>query len=196
MQTYTGKAFYLFDPQPGDVCIEDIAHALALTCRYSGHTQSFYSVAQHAYLVAMWMQEDGYTAETCYAALHHDSAEAYTGDITPQLKDILGNFRELEDGVEAVIDIYFGIQRDWQVSKAIKHYDQVALATERRDLMADNVSVESWGVMADPRPSTIYSWDPDEAEVLFLHMDAKLIKEINDELDRYGSPAVSSTPVG
>ena len=35
--TYTGMQFWPLDPRPEDICIEDIAHALALQCRFNGH---------------------------------------------------------------------------------------------------------------------------------------------------------------
>lgn len=44
IQTYTGKKFYPLDPRPEDICIEDIAHALSNTCRYNGHSRTFYCV--------------------------------------------------------------------------------------------------------------------------------------------------------
>lgn len=52
MTTYTGLRFYPFHPRREDVRIEDIAHHLALTCRWSGAVREFYSVAQHSVLVA------------------------------------------------------------------------------------------------------------------------------------------------
>lgn len=45
--TFTGRRFYPLDPRPEDVCLEDIAHALSLICRYNGHSRFFYSVAEH-----------------------------------------------------------------------------------------------------------------------------------------------------
>lgn len=42
VQTYSGRQFYVADPRPDDVSIEDIAHALALLCRYGGHCRRFY----------------------------------------------------------------------------------------------------------------------------------------------------------
>ncbi len=184
MQTYGGGAFYLYDPQPAEVNVEDIAHALSLTCRYSGHTREFYLVAHHACLVAKWMEEDGYDPVECYAALHHDSAEAYTGDITPQLKDILGTFRSLEHDVEVAIDIYFGIKREDELRDYIKRYDLIALATERRDLLSPNFTDEKWGAMSDPRKERIKALKPYEAEGLFLAKNAQIIEEINNERDR------------
>lgn len=52
MQTASGRMFWPVDPRPEDVEINDIAHALSLTCRYCGHVREFYSVAQHSVLVS------------------------------------------------------------------------------------------------------------------------------------------------
>lgn len=36
IQTYTGRQFWPMNPRQEDVCIEDIAHALSMLCRYNG----------------------------------------------------------------------------------------------------------------------------------------------------------------
>lgn len=48
MQTFTGRQFWPMDPRPEDLDILDIAHALSLLCRFGGHCQRFYSVAEHS----------------------------------------------------------------------------------------------------------------------------------------------------
>ena len=45
--TVSGIHFYPLDPNPDDIDIKDIAHALSLICRANGHFKYFYSVAQH-----------------------------------------------------------------------------------------------------------------------------------------------------
>lgn len=52
MQTYTGRRFYPLDPRPDEIDPEDIAHALSLLCRYGGHVDRFYSVAEHCVLMS------------------------------------------------------------------------------------------------------------------------------------------------
>ena len=45
IRTYTGRYFDILNPQAKDVSIIDIA--LSQLCRFTGHTEEFYSVAQH-----------------------------------------------------------------------------------------------------------------------------------------------------
>lgn len=91
-QTYTDRAFDYDDPQPSSICIEDIAHALSMICRFNGHTDRFYSVAEHSVEVANRI--DKLISRNVYEvhpdiskwAILHDAAEAYTGDVVAPLK--------------------------------------------------------------------------------------------------------------
>ena len=83
MLTYTGKLIDLFNTSVDDICIEDIAHGLANTCRWNGHTKQFFSVAQHCCMMA------DMATENQLAYLLHDAEEAYWGDIIKPLKAIL-----------------------------------------------------------------------------------------------------------
>ena len=42
--TYTRKHFDPVHPDPENICIQDIAHALSMLCRGNGHVSSFWSV--------------------------------------------------------------------------------------------------------------------------------------------------------
>src|ERR1035437_8998322 len=59
IETYTGRAFWPLAPTMDALSIIDIAHALRNQCRYSGHVQYFYSVAQHCCLLATWLANHG-----------------------------------------------------------------------------------------------------------------------------------------
>jgi hypothetical protein len=48
IRTRSGTFVDVFDSKPEDFHIEDIAHALSHLCRYGGHCDPFYSVAQHS----------------------------------------------------------------------------------------------------------------------------------------------------
>lgn len=78
IQTYTGRKFWPLDPRPEDVCIEDIAHALSLKCRFGGHCKRFYSVAQHGALVCNTLNVNGgrRSPVLLMQGLMHDAAEA------------------------------------------------------------------------------------------------------------------------
>ena len=84
MLTGSGRLFDLYNPSREMVDIEDIANSLSKTCRWNGNIPDFYSVAQHSCLVA-WLAP----APLAFAALMHDAAEAYTGDIIRPLKKCL-----------------------------------------------------------------------------------------------------------
>ena len=87
-QTFTGRKVDIFHPSPEMVDIEDIAHALSMTCRFGGHCRDFYSVAEHSVLV----EQIGRHALHCTFSrismllLLHDAAEAYIGDIITPIK--------------------------------------------------------------------------------------------------------------
>ena len=49
--TVTGKHFYPLNPNPKDIDIEDIAHALSLICRANGHFKHFSLLPNTALLV-------------------------------------------------------------------------------------------------------------------------------------------------
>ena len=48
VETFSGLYVDTKSPKPETIRLEDVAHALANTCRYGGHCLRFYSVAEHA----------------------------------------------------------------------------------------------------------------------------------------------------
>lgn len=105
IETFTGRKFYPLNPRPQDVCIEDIAHALSLLCRYNGHCLIFYSVAQHSLNCARLAS----TPRMGLLCLLHDAAEAYLSDVSRPIKPHLGGYREIEEKVQASIWAGLGI---------------------------------------------------------------------------------------
>lgn len=95
--TITGRVVDLAAPTPDMIDIEDIAHALSLLCRYNGHVEYHYSVAQHSCLVHDLLL--GFPREIAFAGLMHDAAEAYVGDMGSPLKKMLPEFTQVEDAV-------------------------------------------------------------------------------------------------
>lgn len=161
VSTYLGNRFYPLEPRIADVAIEDIAHGLAYQCRFNGQTSAFYSVAQHSLIVASLVPD-----ELKFAALLHDAAEAYIGDMVKPLKVLLPSFSDIEDSVTRIIGECFDVELCH--NPAIKRADLIALATEKRDLMP--YSAEPWvyldGVV--PCQETIRPMAPEDAKQAFL----------------------------
>ncbi len=141
IQLRSGKRFSLLNPTPEDIEIEDIAHSLAHLCRFTGHSSGFYSVADHSLLVSAIVPPD-----IALAGLLHDAAEAYLGDISTPVKQVLDSpaFLAAEDLIQCTIAEKFGFV--YPFGPEIKHADRIALATERRDLMGGG---GDWG-LPDP----------------------------------------------
>lgn len=101
--TTTTGSISLLSPDPKDVDIPSLARSLAKQCRWNGHIKGFYSVALHSVLVsesALLPDEPEYQL----AGLMHDAAEAYMGDITTPVKQVLGKVvEELEARLMATI---------------------------------------------------------------------------------------------
>lgn len=161
VSTYLGNRFYPLEPRIDDVDIEDIAHGLAYQCRFNGQTNAFYSVAQHSLIVAALVPE-----ELRFAALLHDAAEAYLGDMVKPLKVMLPAFSEIEDNVSRIIGERFGV--DLSHNPIVKQADLIALATEKRDLMP--YSVEEWVYLIgmEPMREAILPMPPDVAKREFM----------------------------
>ncbi len=163
IHTYTGLLVDPLDLQEQDVCIEDIAHALGNQCRFSGHTRSFYSVAQHAVHVSRLVPSD-----FALDGLLHDASETYLQDMARPLKmsPRLGQaYRGAEDRAQRVICEVFGLR--WPEPKEVKEADNVVLVTEARDLMW---GTESWKYYreVEPLPDVILPWGPIRARTEFL----------------------------
>ena len=162
VSTYTGRQIHPLSPDPEQIDIEDIAHGLAFQCRFNGQTRHFYSVAQHSLIVAELVPK-----RLRMAALLHDAAEAYLGDVVKPLKLLLPFYSDIENQVMKAISLKFGIGN--LDDRAIKRADLIALATEKRDLMPH--STEPWsalqGIVA--RPNRIHAMSPLEAKAAFLN---------------------------
>lgn len=172
MQTYGGAPFWPLDPRPEEVNIVDIAHALSNICRYGGHCDTFYSVAQHSYYVARWLHQQGYPTWKVLAGLLHDAPEAYIGDMPRPLKYSSGfgeGFRAVDAQLEKVIAEAFGLPT--LMDEDIKEADNVVLVTELRDIMGGlNEKHATANYPHIPLPQPILPLLPRVAEQQFLEL--------------------------
>lgn len=167
IQTYTGRAFWPLDPQPSDIDIEDIAHALSNTCRFSGHCVMFYSVAEHSVFVSRLVP-----AEHALAGLLHDAAEAYMADVSRPLKPYLPNYKALEDTIEAAVAAAFGLEHPW--SPEVKRADNAMLAAEAYQLMCR--PPRAWALPEPAARVDVLGLPPEAAKHLFLTRFNELTK--------------------
>lgn len=172
LETYTGLYFDYSAPKPEDVCLADIARALSMTCRFGGHVTRYFSVAEHAMNVANHVWQVTQNNELALAALHHDSHEAYIGDLpTPLKRDIGDEYLGLRDAADFAIaealDVHW-YQFDHDV---IKHADALALAYEASFVKKSRGLGEHWGRTEEvERPDGMLALflDPISAEYTFL----------------------------
>jgi uncharacterized protein len=87
----SGKTFDFNCPHNSAYTIKDIAHALSNICRATGHTKVFYSVVQHSVLLSYAVPQ-----EYALVALLHKSAQAFTGNLSDELKALLPGHHDLE----------------------------------------------------------------------------------------------------
>ena len=118
--------------------IDSIAHQLAQINRFTGATCRPYSVAEHSLLCADLAQEAGLPPTVQLCCLLHDAHECIVGDMATPMKGLLGDAWAAQEALHArTLRGHFGLRHAFAAHReAVKHFDLVALATERRDLLA------------------------------------------------------------
>lgn len=109
MNTFSGKIFDPMQIRPENICTEDIAHALSLTCRGGGHVKYFYSVGQHSLNCMNEAKARGLSERVQLACLLHDASEAYISDIIRPVKPHLSNYLEIESMIMYCILEKYGL---------------------------------------------------------------------------------------
>lgn len=181
--TFTGRRFYPFSPRSEDVCLEDIAHALSMKCRYQGHTRWFYSVAEHSVGVMLGAKQAGAQLPEQLQALLHDAAEAYLPDVPSPVKPHLNGFKEVELRVEDAIAEALGLLT-LHKTPLITEMDERIRIDEAQTLMPN---MEGWSL--HPNGGFGYfirGYDPPRAEMLFL----TAYRELQGKLKALGARGV------
>ncbi len=122
MFTATG-GFRLLTGTPN---IEDIAQSLGKQCRFNGHTNQFYSVAEHSFNVAYVLRERNFGIDIQLAGLLHDAGEAYTGDITVPvgLTVNVESIRDLERSILRRVFTVAGLEPELSQHPAVHQADK------------------------------------------------------------------------
>lgn len=169
-QVNSGIMFYPFNPRVEDVNIGDIAHSLAHQCRFAGHCDEFYSVAQHSVLVS-------YHCEDARWGLMHDASEAYLMDLPRPIKGTMPDYRKMEGRLDSVIAEKFNLLEE--MPEDVKTIDLRLLATEKKFLMKN--SKDNWDSLlgVEPLDIIIKPYGPNVAKELFLSRFRELFLDDN-----------------
>lgn len=157
--TFSKRRVRLHEIHPEDFVIEDIAHALSLQCRFTGHLRRFYSVAQHC-ITASELAPVGFKLE----ALLHDAAEAYLADVARPIKNLPGmdGYIRLDKAIDQAIRAQFGLPLD--MTPEVKAVDNQLLCTEARQLLPDH----EWTDGLPFFQVSLSTLTPEQAENVFL----------------------------
>jgi 5'-deoxynucleotidase YfbR-like HD superfamily hydrolase len=165
--TYTGKQFFLLKPRLEDIDIIDIAHALSLQCRWTGHVKYHYSVAQHSVYCSLIGPE-----EEAFERLMHDGSEAYMGDMNRPLKhytDAGPPYRHQEAVIQSAICERFGLST--QEPASVHLADNAMLYAEKEQLLGYTFEeAENWERYEGYPLPIITRWSPEQAETMFLRL--------------------------
>jgi hypothetical protein len=157
---HSGEYFDFVEPHKSAFTIDDIAHGLSNVCRFAGQSERFYSVAEHSIYVSQIVPP-----RDALAALMHDAAEAFIGDVSKPLKGLLPEYKAIEDRVEAAIFERFNIPLP--LPKSVKWADITMLATEKFHVMRNH---DDWDYTAGRKmiDMNIECWLPSVAKHQFL----------------------------
>lgn len=172
MELYSGQQIDPFQLHPDEVHLVDITHSLSMQCRYLGHCDSFYSVAQHSVFVAHHLP----TPRLQLFGLLHDAAEAYIGDIISPIKACLSE--DIQTVEHDILRTVYTVLCAGEVPsecewKRIKEVDTRALITEASLLMVSRGL--QWGVNVHPYDELIVPQIPEIARRHFTAMYDDLI---------------------
>lgn len=171
--TFTGKKFFLLKPRMKDIDIRDIAHGLALQCRWTGQCKHHYSIAQHSYYCSFL----GPNSEAL-DRLMHDGSESFMGDMNRPLKHFTEAgvaYRRQEAVLQHLICRKYGLSLIEPPSVHVA--DQQMLYAERNQLMRLKFKeAEEWLPGETPAAIKITKWSPEKAERMFLKRFRELYK--------------------
>lgn len=137
IRTYTGIYFDVMNPTEDMVDIRDIAHSLAQQPRFGGHLPVFYSVAEHCVATAR--------SDLRYFNLEvllHDATEAYLLDLPKPIKDLIPEYKMMEDRIARVIASKFGLTYPFE--EHVHSADREALEWEWNRIMISQEPYRGW----------------------------------------------------
>lgn len=178
IKVHSGGYFDLLNPTPEMVDFDSIAHGLSMNVRFTGQCPEFYSVAEHSIHAVNLAIEDGVKdRRVLFAILLHDASEAYTGDMSKPLKNLLPEYKRIEDRITAVIGEAFGIDFE-KHHDVIKHYDRMMLKAEKQHFWPDDAAKWTGFGGTEDRKVPIKCRAPFEAKSLFCMKSLDIVCDV------------------
>lgn len=181
--TYSGATVDLADPV-GSLRPDDVVVPLSRLARFNGAFPGFYSVAEHSLLVADIIRSRRIDPRIELAALLHDAAEAFVGDLIAPIKNRLIEFAALEHRVLRWIAREFGFDGIYARPDAwsrIEAADRDALDLEQRFRAGEPVV-------------GIRCLEPRQAERAFRGRLSGVVEVVRQWDRRVGPPVATATP--
>jgi len=182
IQSFTGKQVFPLNLKPEQIDVRDIAHALSLKCRFTGHVKHFYSVGQHTILGSRLVPD-----EFKLPFLLHEVSEVYLPDIAKPIKDLVytkethSRYKvECDESIDWEVlesmhaDVIFealglSILRPLIDSPQVKQMDLAMLTAEKEQLFATPAPAP-WGLPEPAAKITILEWGPRIVEAIWLRL--------------------------
>lgn len=98
VRTQKGLELNVEKIEPSQIDIADIAHALSFICRFNGHADQFYSLAQHCLSLSQLV-----SSQHAMQALLSEASSAYIGSIPLNLAENYPLYKEHKDRIQQSI---------------------------------------------------------------------------------------------
>lgn len=161
MQTASGRPYWPSDPRPEDIFIEDVAHALAMMCRYTGACRDHYSIGEHSVHVSYMVPP-----EFAFQGLMHDGPEYVLNDMNRPTKNDLPDYQALEELNWRAFARRFGLP--YELDPSVKRADTAILLAERAATLNPSHLPWDWARGYAVPDVKIECWDWRTAEKKFL----------------------------
>ena len=162
----SGGRWWPLDPRPEDFSFGDVAHHLAMICRYGGAVREFYSVAEHSVLVSQHVPP-----ELALHGLLHDMAEAVVGDTIKPIKTLpeWDAVREVEERNFRALCTAFALEWTEEIGAIVSEVDKRIVIDECLALIVNGEDyLQLKGYPLDQAlGADIAAYQPAMAEVVF-----------------------------
>lgn len=162
-----GNFFDVFNPDFSILTPEIMAHALSNQCRFSGHTDRHYSVAEHSVFVSLMAEaqawDQGLELEeievVAKQGLLHDGSEGPLQDVASPIKRELPQYKVIEAPIQAGIFKQHGLPTE--MHHLVHAADMRMALTEKIAFLGpEGLNRPEWAPLSDHYDPYRYSFAP------------------------------------